>query len=134
MKIDKNLLMMLWVELSPLLCLKWFEPVGARLELLTGNISNQVSEGLIKEDISLLRKIRINVSNLPIEIRDFLSAIGSLIVSDRCVGSEMEAYKPAINALGWSVTLGYKISDHYQELILKLWGDIYGYDCPYEFT
>jgi hypothetical protein len=125
---------MLCVELSPLTCVKWFQPVGSRLELIIDNIRQNSCEGITKEDILLLRKMNNNVANLPEEMRNFLIAIGDYLFSKNASIERIEPIKPAIHALAWSVVMEYKISNHYSKLLCELWVDIYGYGCPFDFV
>ena len=124
---------MLWVELSPLLCIKWFEPVGSRLELVVQNIKDESLEGISKADISILRQMNNNVSNLPNDMRFFLSAIGDYLLIENSSKTVIPRYRSAIHALGWNVSMNHNMSNYYSEILSELWIDIYGYSCPFDF-
>ncbi len=134
MKYDKTILTMLLVELVPLSCLGWFEPIRSRIDCIVDSIKDPTLEGLTHNDIIMLRRAKNNVQNLPINVRQFLNDIDHHIDVESTYNDHDSPIYSAIHALGWYAIGEYNLSEFYQKIISDLWVDIYGYECPYNFV
>ena len=123
-------LLMLSLEVVSLSLVKDWPPVALRLELLRESLSNSGGEGISKFEIKQLRLWAKTVRNGQKNVFKFLNVI--VAASER--ENDYSGAYSAANAALWAILDGYDIPDWVNSVLSREWRDMYGFECPYNFT